>query len=133
MKLTFLAALLSLTSNVYAKTLYLDCLYQQCVAKTQCSDKREIALHFLVDTTNQKAWRLANPAARQVKLAMDDKNRYNLIDETKDGTIEVTTIDSRMHSSHSIHPMSTRPAGQQVRQYYGTCGERKMFAGLDLK
>lgn len=132
MKLTFLAVVLMLTSNASARTLFLDCVLEQCAAETQCSDNSGLALHFMIDTTNQKAWRLGTPVARPVDLNMGEENRYNMVDTRADGSVEVTTIDSRMHSSHSIHPMDIRQPNNQVRQYYGRCDERKMFASKGL-
>jgi hypothetical protein len=120
-----------MTSNAFARTLYLDCLFKQCVTVNQCKDKNGIFMYFLIDTTNKRAWRLAVPTARSVDFSMNDENRFNLIDKIKDGTVEVTTIDSDLNSAHSIHPMKDIQAGERVRQYYGTCSERQMFASSE--
>ena len=127
-KFIFLAMLFSVTSNAFARTLYLDCIYKHCVAKNQCSDSNGLTLNFLIDTTNRKAWRLAVPTARPVDFTMNNENRYNLIDKIKGGSVEITTINTDLNSSHSIHPMNTELSGHQVQQYYGACSERIMFA-----
>ena len=129
MKFSSLAVLLLLTSDVFAKTLYLDCLFEKCVAETQCINYHTMSAHFLIDTKNQKAWRLAVPTARVVSFSMNDEQRYNLVYVTEDGSVEVTTIDTNLRSTHSIHSMKNQHPGSQLRQLYGSCSERLMFAG----
>lgn len=130
MKYLSLAALLLLASDVFAKTLYLDCLFEKCVAEMQCNNNHTVSLHFLIDTKNQKAWRLAAPTARVISFNMNDEHRYNLVDVTEDGSVEVTTIGADLRSTHSTHPMNDQQPGHQLKQLYGSCSERLMFASV---
>jgi len=128
LRLALLASLSLISVNVNAKTLYLDCQYKQCGGQDCDKGTIRLILHFLIDTTNKKAWRLESPAARPVKLKMNEEGQINLLDERDDGSVNVTTISKDLFSAHSMHPMKLIKSNNPVQQYYGVCGESKMIA-----
>ena len=132
LRLALFTSLFLISINVNARTLYLDCQYKQCGGQNCDEGAIRLILHFLIDTTNKKAWRLGSPTAQPVKLKMNEEGLINLLDERDDGTVNVTTIRKDLVSAHSMHPMKVIKSNNPVQQYYGVCGERKMFA-LNLR
>ena len=128
LRLALFTSLFLISINVNAKTLYLDCQYKQCGGQNCDKGTIRLILHFLIDTTNKKAWRLGSPTARPVKLKMNEEGQMNLLDERDDGSVNVTTIRKDLVSAHSMHPMKVINSNNPVQQYYGACGESKMMA-----
>lgn len=128
LRLALFASLILISNNVNAETLYLDCQYRQCGGQDCDQGTSRLIIHFLIDTTNKKAWRLGSPVARPVKFKMNEEGHINLLDEADDGSVNVTTIRKDLFSAHSMHPMKVNKSNIPVQQYYGACGESKMIA-----